>query len=128
MEVCQRLLKDSFIALLGCPTFNWNSIFRYIKLFQQNRRFYCPISKALMKMKWKIYLILVSFLFCYLDFLFRFYFQHENGIDLARDMIKCYNEGKVDVNDDNVGKSLLCKTPIYQSLVFASSCSLLYSS
>ncbi|XP_065065869.1 Golgi to ER traffic protein 4 homolog [Rhopilema esculentum] len=30
--------------------------------------------------------------------------QHENGIDLARDMIKCYNEGKVNVNDDNVDR------------------------
>ena len=31
-------------------------------------------------------------------------FQLENGLDLAREMVKCYNEGKIGVTDENVGE------------------------
>ena len=45
------------------------------------------------------------FLICY---------QLENGLDLAREMIKCYNEGKIKVSDDSIGKDSLnyCITKI----------------
>ena len=32
------------------------------------------------------------------------FLQLENGLDLAREMIKCYNEGKKGVTDENVGE------------------------
>ena len=34
-------------------------------------------------------------------------YQLENGLDLAREMIKCYNEGKINVSDESIGKDFL---------------------
>ena len=33
-------------------------------------------------------------------------FQLESGLDLAREMIRCYNEGQIEVTEENIGENV----------------------